>query len=200
MSKLKQILLGTAARTSISLPLGGQAIPVDVRPITAAEEVAALAQARSLAIKQGVEDPREGNSIYDLLVMASVVLIGCVDHDSPQDKPEPFCESIEQVLSLGRDSVVYLYEAQEAWQEKTSPRRRKLSPEEYLALVVQLAASDEEDDALDPFARWPRATLVSCMRTMASQLLSSPGPRSQPTSSPAASGETALSRGTNEGA
>ncbi len=41
MSKLKQILLGTAARTSISLPLGGQAIPVDVRPITAAEEVAA---------------------------------------------------------------------------------------------------------------------------------------------------------------
>lgn len=183
MSTFARIIQGTRARKSVPFALAGHdPVDVDVRPLTAAEELQALKQARSMATARGVDDPKEGEPMYDLCLMASVLLVGCIDHDSTATDPRPFFDNVEQVLSLGRDHIVFLYEHHDAWQEQTSPRKKNLTTEEYMAVVMALASREEGD--LDPFVSWPRATLASCMRTMAQQLVNSLAAKSPATSSP----------------
>lgn len=192
MARFRQITQGTRARKAFpfqaSTSSDGEPVQVDLRPLTSAEEVDALAQARAYAVARGLVEPKEGQPVYDLAVMAFVVLLATLDHDSPADKPAPFFDDVEQVLTLDRDRLSLLYEAQVSWQELCSPRPTKLSPEEYAGLVYALA-TEEVGDAVSPFvARLPRATLVSCARTMARQLLTSPTPRSSSSSSTSVSG------------
>lgn len=197
MARFSQIAKGTRARKTFDFvhtsPTEGSphnSVPVDVRPLSTAEEVEALSAARAYAVEQGLAEPKEGQPVYDLAVQAHVVRLACVDHESPADRPAPFFDTIEQVLSLDRDRLALLYEAQVAWQEQCSPRRTTLSPTEYAVLVYQLA--EEETPGADPFfEKLPRATLVSLLRTMARQLVSSPQPRSDASSSPSASGASA---------
>lgn len=177
---------GTRARKTLVLDLfGHKDIAVDLRPLTGDEEVDALATAHALAKAKGIDDPKEGQPIFDRMVMAAVLAVGCVDAESPADNPRPFFTGAEEVLTLDRDAMVMLYEAHEAWQEQCSPRKRDLTFDEYGAAVVKLASLGE-GDSLDPFVRWPRALLVSFMRISARQLLSSLDPRSFSTSTPAA--------------
>ena len=192
MARFRQITQGTRARKAFpfvaSTASGAESIEVDVRPLTSAEEVDALAQARAYAAQRGLMEPKEGQPVYALAVMAFVVLLATLDHESTPDKPVPFFDTVDQVLSLDRDRLQLLYEAQVAWQEECSPRTTTLTPEEYAGLVYALA-TEEVGDAAGPFvARLPRATLVNCARTMARQLLSSPPPRSPSSSSTSASG------------
>lgn len=189
--KFRQIASGTRARKSLEIELlqGAAPLLVDVRPLTTAEEIDALARARAYAVEHGLPDPKEGQPVYDLAVMAHVLLLAAVDHDSPAEAPAPFFDAIEQPLSLDRDALQLLYEGQVAWQEECSPRKTELTPGEYAGLVMRLAEGDGSAD--DPFLRrLPRAVLVSCMRTMASQLLGSPPLRSLSSSATSPAGET----------
>lgn len=197
MARFRDISLGTQARRPVDLTLqNGQTVAVDLRVLNVDEEVAALAGARRYAVERGLPDPKEGDPIYDLGVMAHVMLLAAVDHDSPVDKPVPFFDDAKQAAELDRDRLQLLYEAQQVWQEECSPRRLKMEVGEYAALVFRLAGEEEEGggDAADPFLRrLPRATLVSCMRTMARQLLGSPQPRSLSSSSDAPDGASEAS-------
>lgn len=188
--KFRQIASGTRARKSLELPLiqGAEAVHVDVRPLTTAEDIEALAKARAYAVEQGLPEPKEGQPVYDLAVMAFVLVLAAVDHDSPAEAPAPFFDEVAQPLSLDRDALQLLYEAQVAWEEECSPRKKELTPGEYAGLVMRLAEGDGSGD--DPFLRkLPRAVLVSCMRTMACQLLGSPLLKSPSSSATSPAGE-----------
>lgn len=190
MARFSQIVRGTRARRSVSLAFGDSPVEIDVRPLTAREEAEALAGARAYAVGKGIAEPKEGHPEYDLAVLAHYAYAACVDHDSPADAPAPFFDSAEQAISLDRDRLQILYEAWLSWQEECSPRKTTLTPEQYAGLVFSLAEGGE-GAADDPFLRrLPRATLVSCMRTMALQLCGSLTPRSPTTSSTSAGGES----------
>lgn len=177
MSRFRTLAAGTAARKTVSFSLPGcPETQVDLRPLTTAEEIDALEQALKIAKDRGVAEPREGQAIYDLALMASVLLRGVLDHESPANDPQPFFDELGQPLSLDRDRLVYLYEAHCSWQEHCSPRQMSLTTEQYIAFVAMLASG--EGALPDPFGRWPQATLVTCMRTLARQLLNSPVPNS----------------------
>lgn len=194
--RFRQIAQGTRARKSLELSLlqGTPPVTVDLRPLTSAEEIDALARARSLAVEKGLSDPKEGQPVYDLAVMAFVVLLAAVDHDSPKDAPVPFFDGVEQPLSLDRDALQLLYEAQVVWQEECSPRQMELTTGQYAGLVMNLAEGD--GSAADPFLRTlPRALLVNCMHIMAKQLLSSPAPKSPSSSGTSPAGESTKSEG-----
>ena len=194
--RFSAIQKGTLARRSVDLPIGGVPVPVDVRPLHGREEIEALSLARRYAIAKGLDNPKEGEPVYDLAVMAHVVLLAAVDHESPEGAPVPFFDHVDQVIELDRDRIQLLYEAQSEWQEETSPRRTKLTPEQYAGLVFALATEEGDGSADDPFLRrLPRATLVSCMRTMAVQLVSSRTPRSPTTASTSSNGESAEGEG-----
>lgn len=183
MAKFRQITQGTRARKPVTLTFGESEVVVDVRPLVTSEEADALAAARAFAAAKGLPDPKEGQPVYDLAVLAHYAHAACVDHDSPADAPAPFFDSPEQAASLDRDRLQVLFEAWSAWQEQCSPRRLTLTPEQYAGLVYSLAEGGAGSTD-DPFLlKLPRATLVSCMRTMAAQLVASPMLRSPSSSS-----------------
>lgn len=190
MARLSQITQGTRARRPLRLSFGEAEAVVDVRPLTAAEEIEALAEARAYAIAKGLPEPKEGEPVYDLAVMAHIAAKACLDHDQPVASV-PFFDSAEQALSLDRDRLQMLYEGWSTWQDELSPRKGKLSADEYALLIFQLAEGGEggAGDA-DPFLlNLPRATLASCLRTLARQLASSPTPSSPSSSSASPAGE-----------
>lgn len=195
MARFAQIVRGTLARTPVTLTFGEASVVVDVRPLLVHEEIDALARARAHAQAKGLADPKEGEPVYDLAVMAHVAVLAAVDHDSPADAPVPFFDSVDQALSLDRDRLHLLYESQTEWQQQCSPRKTTMTPEEYAGLVFALAGGSEGADPF--FNRLPRALLVSCMRTMAAQLLNSPTPSSPSTSSASPSGASAAPSGTD---
>lgn len=195
MARFSSIARGTLARTPVTLTFGETRVMVDVRPLLVTEEIEALSLARAHARAKGLDQPKEGEPVYDLAVMAHVVTLAAIDHDSPADAPVPFFDSVDQALSLDRDRLHLLYESQTEWQQQCSPRQTTMTPEEYAGLVFALAGGSEGADPF--FNRLPRALLVSCMRTMAAQLLSSPTPRSPSTSSTSPSGASEPPSGTD---
>ena len=65
MARLSQVIQGTRARRAIRLDLGETEVAVDVRPLTAAEEIEALAAARAYALAKGLSEPKEGEPVYE---------------------------------------------------------------------------------------------------------------------------------------
>ncbi len=134
---------------SISYPTAEHVVPVDVRVLTTAEELDARGAARALAKAKGVEEPAEGNDIYDLALMSEVVFRAYVDHDDQEGLSSFFDKGVEQVRELDADRLTYLYEQQLQWQALCSPRRGKLTGPEFISYVTALAV-EEEDLPFDP--------------------------------------------------
>jgi hypothetical protein len=183
MATFGQIAKGKRARKRITFPLlagtsaDGAAdarVEVDLVVLTGIEEADVLAKARTFAKERGVDDPRDGQPIYDLAQWVHTLAIACVDPDSPEDAPRPFFEGgAAQILGselLGRDVISYLYEHQQAWQDQVSPRARTIGPAELVAHVVEIAASEDPT----PFLRLAPVLRWSLHRSMAVALLSSP--------------------------
>jgi hypothetical protein len=181
MATFGQIAKGKRARRALEFPLlGGTTdgepplLKVDVVVLTALEEAAVLAKARAFAKERGVDEPKDGNPIYDLGQWIHTLAVACVDSESPEDAPRPFFEGgAEQILAselLGRDVIAYLYEHQQSWQDEVSPRARKIGAAELVAHVVEVAASEDPS----PFLRLVPALRWSLHRSMAVALLTSP--------------------------
>lgn len=174
MARYSQIKKGTRARRTVSFPMmDGTVIECDVVPLLSDAEAEILAGARSFAKARGVENPGDGDPIYELGRWVHTVARGCVDKDSPADAPQPFFDGgVEQILDpvdgLDRDRIALLFVEQEHWQDACAPSPKGLSAGEYLAEV--LAHAEAPEHATLPFARWRPVMQSSFVRTMAAQL------------------------------
>jgi hypothetical protein len=175
MSKFSQIARGTRALKVIDLPLpDGVTAKCAVRPLLGSEEAAILTAARAYAKDRGVDDPRDGNPIYELGFWVHTLVHGCVDAD---DAAAPFFDGgVEQILgALDRDRIALMFEQQQAWQDECSPRVTSMTGDEYVAHILKIASSAEDADV--PFDRWRPALLASFLRTTALQLVVALGDR-----------------------
>jgi hypothetical protein len=147
------------------------AILVDLVVLSGEEESLALEQARAMAIKAGVAEPKLGEPLYDLALMVFTLLYGVIDHDDQANRTQ-FFESAQQIRSsLDRERITYLYAQHELWQNECSPQAKSLSDAEFFKFIVEMA--DSGDPSI-PFGKLQPVTAAIFMRTMAKLLLSSP--------------------------
>lgn len=161
---------GIRATKAIEFPYAGQVLELYVRPLLGGEEGDALAWGRAYAVEKGIKEPREGDALYEIGVMAATVAAGCVL--GPDDPDGLFFDGgPEQVLKfLDRDRIAYLYEAQQYWQDECSPRVSRVDGQDYIAYVLACAGAAE---GADPLAMLRPVTRASFVRTLASQHLAS---------------------------
>jgi hypothetical protein len=189
MATFSQLAKGKRARKGISFPLlAPQAaegegarereLQVDVIVLSGLEDAEVMAKARAFAKERGVDDPKDGNPIYDLALWAFTLAVACVDPESPETEPRPFFDGgADQIMGsnlLGRDTIAYLYEHQQQWQDEVSPRARTIGAEALLAHVVAVAASEDPT----PFFRLAPALRWTLHRSMAALLVTLQTPRS----------------------
>lgn len=190
--KFSQLALGKAAENPFSFPMLGEAgTPIEVaclvRPLDGTEEAVAIEFADGYAAARGVKEAREGNALWDLGYMVKVIAIGCLDPDSPEKAREPlFDRGTEQVLSLPRETIAFIFEGQQLWQDRVSPTQKKIAGFELIAKVREIAEAENEL----PFLRLSPALRWTCMRSMASLLLNAPEDKSQDSSPSDRSGQT----------
>jgi hypothetical protein len=157
MPTFAQIAKGRLARKTVELPLAGshadsvtgewrgESAKVDLRVLTGVEQLTVLEKARAAAKARGVDDPIDGDPIYDLALVVETLLLACIDIDSPDDAPRPYFSSADEILRspmLTRDHLAFLYESQLAWQDECSPRLFTMQPEEVRHSLERLARAD----------------------------------------------------------
>jgi hypothetical protein len=173
--KFSQLGQGKAAERPTEFPLidaEGNAVVAQclLRPIDGSEETAAIVFAAEYAKTHGADDAREGHPLWDLGYMVKAIAIACVDQESPERKREPFFDGgTDQVLKLPRETIAFIFEAQQTWQDLTSPTQKKMAGHELLDKVREIA--EAESDL--PFLRLSPALRWICMRSMACLLMRS---------------------------
>lgn len=183
MSKFSALTLGPRFRKAISLPLPGARVdpetgkwvgPTDelhVRALRDDEYADVLERALAFAREKGLEEPEDGDPIYERGKMVHTLAIACLDKDSPDSKPETYFDTWKQVHTseiMTPEVVGYLYFQQQMVQEEASPLIKGLSPEEFLAAVLKTAQGD-----ISFFVNSRPGVLWTFTRTLASQLLAS---------------------------
>ncbi|WP_394849701.1 hypothetical protein LZC95_19890 [Pendulispora brunnea] len=182
--------LGKKAERKITVPLpplfhegdegdGAEEPPCIVVPLSAAEDSEVLAFAAEYA-RSNKAEPKEGDPLYDLGIMAKTIALAVRDIDSPPEARTPFFDGgTDQIFELlPRETIVYLFELCQIWQDACSPSVRRLSVEQLVGHITELA--EAEDDG--PFVRLSPATRSICMRILARLQVLSLGDKSLPTS------------------
>jgi hypothetical protein len=194
MAKFRDIQKGVRARRTVEMPLAGTTVRLDVRVLGPDDDIAIAVEAAKLARSKGVDEPAPGGEVYDGAETLFTLLRACVDTESPEEQPEPFFASLDELLPpdaaaaqknpLTREHLAFLREQQARWQDECSPRRRELDAGEYVAHVALAAEGDPRPFvALGPAMQWAFA------RTMARELVISRTAKSPPTSQTSASGQ-----------
>lgn len=178
--KFAQVIKGTRATTVIDMPLmvapteGAEPpiVRVGMRALSAGETRETVDFALEYAKRGAAPAPRAGDPLYEMGIRVKTLHLAFFDPDHPHPDSEEarfFAspEQIESAVEIGRDTIWYLYEAQEAWQDACSPQPSKMGIGEFWKEVEELANST------DPFyfERLRPATRVSFARSMAKQLL-----------------------------
>lgn len=193
MGKLSNRAKGTLAVKPVSIRLArlaaqpGQAPSGDpaefklgLRVLTGAETLDVYEKAMAASEKRGVKWD-EDHPICSLYVMAFRLMTAAVDVDDDSGLPvdpqhlSPCFASAEEILEsplLGTENIIWLNQLWQDWQDANSPLMRKFSFEEAMGFVIQDMQRKDGDEG--PLVGLPRATLVSCVRTMGAMLLSSP--------------------------
>lgn len=168
MSRLSDIAKGTRARKVVDLPFPGldEPVKVAVRPLNGLELADVLSRAHAFAEEKGRKDAKPGDRLLDLGEMAATLSIAAEDPDKPG---VPFFAGVDEVLELDAERITLLYEQQQAWQEHCAPRRNRMSGQEYWALLIKAAATEEGGDE-NPFEGLRRTLLESFALTTARQL------------------------------
>jgi hypothetical protein len=176
MGRFSQIARGTLARHVGELPMpNGQIEKIAVRPLLDDDDDQIETQALAYATQRGVADPKAGHPIYDRGVALYTLLLACSDPDSPDGAPVPYFDNIEQIRTgLDRHRIAWLLAAQQVWEDTCSPRTLKMSPNEFVAHIMEVAVSKDEA----PFLRLRPGLQWILLRTLAKQYISSPEPRS----------------------
>jgi hypothetical protein len=153
---------------------------VGLRVLTGGESAMVIQKAGEYARANGgtgaLDDP-----LYGLGIQAYTLALACVDPDTDPKNPDPFFGEVgdltlesaaQEILStphLGRDGIVFLYEAQELWQDMCSPQAHKIGAQEFMRVIGETVATGDPRGflALRPGTRF------SCFHSMAQLYLSS---------------------------
>lgn len=156
--KWSQITKGKRARKRAVefTPLDAdEPVKVDLRILDGADRGSILEFAAAYARSRGGE-VREGDPLYDFGVDVKTVALGVVDPESPDDRPEPFFASADEVFeALDRDRICTLAHQQKAFQAQVSPFPMDMTPNEYGEAIAEIAYA-EEGGPDSPFARWQK--------------------------------------------
>ncbi len=133
--------------------------------------------------------PSPGNALYDVAFWGAVVALAYLDADSPPGGRETFFKDAHQALSLGTDSVAYLFQEQQSWQEEVSPTFKARTWPELIAAMRKLQEADGEVffSRCSPYMQSKLALFMAGLLAKspeASSLAGSPSARSTETTSP----------------
>jgi hypothetical protein len=154
-------------------------VVVGIRALTPIESDEVDVGANEYAAERNVpESMRNGlNPTYSLGFNLHVLARACVDPDSDPKNPVPFfgapgdiTGAIERILKsthLSRDSIIYLAQHQESWQDQVSPQVTTMSPEKMWELMEEVAASTD----LGPFLHLRLGMLQRFTQFLVGQLL-----------------------------
>ena len=200
MAKASTVLKGTRARLPVRCSLQGpmplpsfdeqgslvfkpsdDTFVVDLRVLNPLEAGEVFSSAIAYAKNGGVENPGSGNDLYEFGIKQFTLLYACVDHDSPEDRPEPFFDGgIDQIRErFDSERIAFLFELQQEFQERCSPRHYNLSQEEFWSSIA-LIGSLEEQQSREFFFALPRDMQFLFTRFTANQLINSPSDKSSP--------------------
>lgn len=179
--KFSSLQLGARAERTVELPgilHEGKPVSVLLRPLTGVEESDVLRRGFEFAIQEGNAQPRAGDPLYDLGVMVHTLAIGCLDPESPAEGRTAFFDGgAPQILKeLGRETIHFIYQRHELWQDECSPYVRNMSGTELMNKIEEVAASMDDG----PFLRMSPATRWNFTRTTARLLLDSREAKSAP--------------------
>lgn len=182
--RFSQVEKGRRAREAVEFDtLDGQRCAAAFRPIDGDLEAEVLKRAQEFSLANGLKDPKPGHPIYELGYEVATLVLAMVDAVDAQQPLVLFWDGGEEQLrrALDRDRIALLFERHARFQDTVSPRKHTLSGEAYILKVFEIATAEGDDDG--PFVNLRPGLLKSCMRTMASQLVSSWTARSQDGSS-----------------
>lgn len=193
--KFSNILRGKRAERAVEVPgyttADGKPFVVLARPLTGLEHEEAHAAARARAVDKGVADPRLGDPVYDIALMAHILAIGYVDPDSSPDARTFSFSSAEEVLKeLHPEEIVYLHHRHEVWQDECSPISERMTDGNLLEKVREVAGPDGQAT----FMRLSPATQVNFAISTARTLL----PLLEAKSSPGSSFDDSQKKPTSE--
>lgn len=161
-----------AARTrelAVILPGVAEPVRVLVRAVSALEEQLAVGFAITEARSKGCLKPEPGEALYDVALWSKVVASAYFDAESA-DGAAFFDGGAAQVLEkLPVDSIAYLFQEQQRWQEEVAPSFKTKSGEELVEAVRAIAT--QAGDVF--FSRCSPSTQMLCARFMAGLLVSS---------------------------
>jgi hypothetical protein len=185
---LDTALRGTRAIKRVSLPLqntkneDGSPVIVDIglRCLLGGELADAYARANKYAVERGAKPNDNDDPIWTLACAVYLVAISAVDPDSNVENPSPFfgaapeacieeraCDILSNPM-IGRDTIVYLAEQQEIFQDETNPQIKRVTPDEMWKMVGEVVAEGPR-----PFLRWGPGLRLSFMVFLANQLWTS---------------------------
>lgn len=154
----------------IVLPGVDEPVPVLVRALSALEEQQAVGFALTDAKAKGAVKAEAGEPLYDVAFWAKAVATAYVDSESADGAPF-FDGGVTQVLDkLPVDSIAYLFQEQQRWQEEVSPSFKTKSGDELVEAVRAIAS--QAGDVF--FSRCSPSTQMLSARFMAGLLVSSP--------------------------
>lgn len=146
--KFANVLRGTEAEKPVVVPgydTDGKDFVVLMRPLTGTQLIQANEGALTVSRERGVENPKIGDTIFDLALMAHILFIGCVDPDSDPKSRTPSFESPVEILDgLHPEEIVYLHTHHDLWQNECSPTKRTISDSNLLETLREVAGSTGE--------------------------------------------------------
>lgn len=187
--RLSSAIAGTRAIKRVPLPLqnsDGGSMDVGLRCLLGTELATVYELTNRYAKEHGAAACQDSDPIWSLGCAVYTIAIAAVDVDSDPANPRPFFgktpdASVEEraidVLSnplIGRDSILYLAEQQEIWQDETNPQRKTATKDELWQMVGEVV-----EHGADPFLRWGPGLRLTFMHFMAVQLLTLLTPSSQ---------------------
>ena len=164
--RFSDIAAGTLAETPCTIPgkktVEGGPVTAALRVLDGADEARVFEGARLFAEARGAKDPKVGDILFDLGVMAHTLLVATVDTESPVNARAPFFSKAEEVLTLDRDSIALLYEKHEIWQNENSPLVSTMSAPDLFLRTVLIARAEDDGPFVElaPYmrSRWARIT------------------------------------------
>lgn len=146
-----------------------------------------MERGRAYAKEHGLEDPQEGDDLYEYGKAIHTCLLGVVDADSDPRAPEPFFDGgVKQLLGmreLGRDGILVLAEMHEEFTAEVSGQLRKIGEADYERMVEEVAGPNGFPFwcALQPGLRWSFAHTTALQLRASRPLRSGSGTGSEPT-------------------